>query len=106
MRPTAAARSGQLDALLARAREAEASLRSTPLNVKSAVAIIGAVAEVPYPVSKSALTKVLTGRDGAPFDARQVPTSYGPLRGTDSYDLPKQIDALVDLGYLRADQSM
>ncbi len=104
-RQTPAARALQLDELLARVRAVKTSFAGTPLNIKRAVAILGTVSELPHPVSKTALAKVLTGREDAPFNARQVP-SHGALRGQDAYDVPKQIDALVDLGYLQADSSM
>jgi hypothetical protein len=104
-RHTSADRALQVDMLLARVRAVQTSFAGTPLNVKRAVAILGTVAELPHPLSKTALAKVLTGREDAAFTARQVP-SFGALRGLDAYDVPRQIDALVDLGYLQADSSM
>jgi ATP-dependent DNA helicase RecQ len=101
---SAAEQAADLDALLARAREDRARLNRAPLSLKRALTIIDCVASQPYAVTKTALARVLTGRDDAPFTAGQV-RGHGALSGADRFDLPRQIDALVDLGYLSADTS-
>jgi ATP-dependent DNA helicase RecQ len=101
---SAAEQAADLDALLARAREDRARLNRPPLSLKRALVIIDCVASQPYAVTKTALARVLGGRDNAPFTAAQV-RGYGALTGQDRFDLPRQIDALVDLGYLAADTS-
>jgi ATP-dependent DNA helicase RecQ len=105
IRETSASRAAQLDALLARVRTVKTSFAGTGLTVKTAVAIIGGVAEFPYPVSKTATAQVLVGYDTAPFKKDQVP-SFGVLGQAYRKDTSRLIDALVDLGYLRADSSM
>jgi ATP-dependent DNA helicase RecQ len=101
---SAAEQAADLDALLARAREDRVRLSRPPLSLKRALVIIDCVASQPYAVTKTALARVLGGRDNAPFTAAQV-RGYGALTGQDRFDLPRQIDALVDLGYLAADTS-
>src|SRR5579859_3206668 len=101
-RRTTGEHAAALDALLARLRGEREAWRGTVLTAKRALIIVDCVASLPYAITKSALAKVLTGRDGAPFTPAQV-RGYGALQGPDRYDVPQQIDALVDLGYLEAD---
>ncbi len=101
-RRTPAEQAAGLEALYARVRSERAAFVGTPLTPKRALIILDCVASLPYPITKTAISKVLTGRDGAPFSAAQV-RGFGALQGTDGYDVPKQLDALTDLGYLLAD---
>jgi ATP-dependent DNA helicase RecQ len=97
-----AERAATLEALLGRLRADRGALRGTPLSPRSALIIVDCVASLPYELTKTALAKVLTGRDGAAFSAAQV-RGFGELQGPDRYDVPDQIDALVERGYLSAD---
>ena len=98
----AAERAATLEALLSRLRADRAALRGTPLSPRSALIIVDCVASLPYELTKTALAEVATGRDGAVFSAVQV-RGFGELQGPDRYDVPNQIDALVERGYLSAD---
>jgi len=101
-RRTPAEQAAGLEALYARLRSERTAFIGTPLTAKRAGIIVDCIASLPYPITKTAISKVLTGRDGAPFSAGQV-RGFGALQGSDGYDVPKQIDALTDLGYLVAD---
>ncbi|MGI8587194.1 MAG: RecQ family ATP-dependent DNA helicase [Chloroflexia bacterium] len=103
-RQTPAEEAAALEALLSQLLADGDALRGTLLTPRRALTIVDCVGSLPYSVTKTGVAKVLTGRDGAPFNATQV-RGYGLVQGSDAHDLPKQIDALVDLGYLSADTS-
>ncbi len=100
--PDSTARAAAAEALLARLRAQPAELRGTPLSPKRAAIIVDCVASLPYAITRTALMRVLKGSDRAVFQAGQV-RGFGELQGADRYDVPAQIDALVDRGYLAAD---